>query len=178
MKGFSFSGSERNRMFLNREGEFQDVSLTSGVDFLEDGRGFAVADFNKDGRLDLGIISNQKPRFRIAQLNTAHPSSDDSAEKYVKVRLVGGNHTNKANPKLSPRDPVGATLIAKTGNSTRMFQLSIGDGFSAQNSRTVHIGLGEAPQIDELTIHWPSGRTTAKTGIMVGSKVEIFETEN
>ena len=128
--------------------------------------------------MDLGIISNQKPRFRIAKLNAAHPVSANSAGKYVKVKLVGGNQTATANPKLSPRDPVGATLIAKTENSTRMFQLSIGEGFSVQNSQTLHIGLGEDTQIDELKICWPSGRTTVETGIPAGSRVEIFETEN
>ena len=165
-------------MFFNRKGTFEDTSLTSGVDFLEDGRGFAVADFDNDGQLELGIISNQKPRLRIAQLNTDHPESAGSGGKHVKIRLVGGNQTATANPGLSPRDPVGATLIARTKSSTRMFQLSIGEGFSVQNSGTLHIGLGEDPQIDEMKIRWPSGRTTVETGIPAGSRVEIFETEN
>ena len=44
-----FSGGERNRLFIQRNGNFDDLTLVSGVDFREDGRGFALFDYDQDG---------------------------------------------------------------------------------------------------------------------------------
>lgn len=165
-------------MFLNQQGKFKDATLISGIDFLEDGRGFAVADFDRDGLVDLGIVSNQNPRFRIARLNVAESDKPDFAKSFVRIRLIGGNASSAADQTLSPRDPVGAILIAKTASSTRMFQLARGEGFSAQNSQFVHIGLGDDAKIEELEIRWPSGRITVKQEILAGSSVKILESEN
>jgi len=164
---------------MNRAGQFDDVSLVSGIDFNEDGRGFAFGDFDKDGNLELGIVSSQSPRVRIAKANDGVGlTAKDDSHRWVKIRLFGGNETAAPNAELSPRDPVGAILIARTASSTRMFQLARGEGFSTQNSQTIHIGLGEDPKIDELKIRWPSGRITVEEGIMAGSSVKFLETEN
>lgn len=129
-----------------------------------------VCDLNNDGQLELGIVSNQQPRFRIAKIN-AKPEKNS----FVKVRLVGGNTKAGSRIDLSPRDPVGAILVAKTGSMARMFQLSSGEGFSVQNSRTIQIGLGDFSQIDQLEIRWPSGNTTVKKDIVGGTTLEIHE---
>lgn len=165
---------------MNRAGRYDDVSLVSGIDFTEDGRGFAFGDFDKDGNLELGIVSNQSPRVRIAKAtdNAAPTVSKDDSYRWVKIRLIGGNETAAPNLELSPRDPVGAILVARTASSTRMFQLARGEGFSVQNSQTMHIGLGKDTKIDKLTIRWPSGRTTVHPDIMAGSSIRILETEN
>lgn len=160
---------------MNQAGTFADISLQSGIDFLEDGRGFAIGDFDQNGTLDFGITSNQRPRFRIATLQT---DSKAQVGNFVRVRLVGGNKKATASTSLSSRDPVGAILIVKTANSTRMFQLSRGEGFSSQNSNTLHIGIGEDTQIERLEIRWPSGKITVKDRIYAGSLVKVRETEN
>lgn len=164
---------------MNLAGRFDDVSLVSGIDFTEDGRGFAFGDFDKDGHLDLGIVSNQSPRVRIAKANDGSGlTSNADSHRWVKIRLIGGNETAMPNAEFSSRDPVGAILVARTASTTRMFQLARGEGFSAQNSQTMHLGLGKDPKIVELKIRWPSGRITVEKDIMSGSSVKILETEN
>lgn len=176
VKSFSFSGDERNRLFLNKNGTFVDQTLVSGVDYREDGRGFVVSDFDRDGLLDMGIVSTQSPRFRIAKLSNL-PSRPNS-HNYVEIRLVGKNGTREPRENESPRDPVGATLRAKTASNTRMFQLSGGEGFSVQNSRAIHIGLGGLSKIDELEVRWPSGNITVKKNIPANTRLVIEETAN
>lgn len=161
---------------MNREGQFEDLTLVSGIDFLEDGRGFATGDLDNDGVLELAIVSNQNRRFRIAKMKPDDPRV--RSRSFVNIRLVGGNQTAGSTEGLSPRDPIGAVLFLKTGDSTRTFQLSRGEGFSSQNSQSVHIGLGEHSKIDELKIRWPSGRITVETDILAGSRLQIFEVEN
>src|SRR5262249_38862156 len=48
----TWSGYERNTVYWNHgDGKFSDISGVSGLDLLEDGRAFALADFDHDGRL-------------------------------------------------------------------------------------------------------------------------------
>ena len=57
-----FSGSERNRLFLNRAGkQFLDVSGLSGVDSPADGRVSVWWDYDRDGRQDLAVINSSSP---------------------------------------------------------------------------------------------------------------------
>jgi hypothetical protein len=37
-------------------------------------------------------------------------------------------------------------------------EVSGGSGFSAQNQRRLHFGLGATTRVDEVVIRWPSGR--------------------
>ncbi len=61
----SLSGKERNRCSCRIQENFRDVSLVSGADFREDGRGFVYFDYDRDGWLDLGVVSPNRPRFRL-----------------------------------------------------------------------------------------------------------------
>src|SRR6202041_1542415 len=50
----TWSGFERNIFYANnRDGTFSDVSGAVGLDFVEDGRAFALADFDQDGRQEV-----------------------------------------------------------------------------------------------------------------------------
>ncbi|HEX6203282.1 MAG TPA: VCBS repeat-containing protein, partial [Thermoanaerobaculia bacterium] len=49
----TWSGYQKQRLFRNLGGTFTDVAAAAGVDNDLDGRGLGVADFDRDGRLDL-----------------------------------------------------------------------------------------------------------------------------
>ena len=40
-----------------------------------------------------------------------------------------------------------------------MQEVSAATGFSAQNQRRLHYGLGDATTVERVTIRWPSGQT-------------------
>ena len=85
-----FSGNERNRIFFRRGDNFEDLTLVSGADFREDGRGFAMLDFDNDGWVDLGIVSPNHPRFRIVSNKIGKLKESNG---FVEVSLVGGQTT-------------------------------------------------------------------------------------
>ena len=61
-QGFSFSGYERDPLYLNLGGKtFTDISGVSGIDSITDGRAGVFADFDNDGDLDVfsTTIQNQ-----------------------------------------------------------------------------------------------------------------------
>ena len=71
--GRSFSGYERNRVFLNTgSARFADVSASSGLDFLDDGRGLARVDWDLDGDLDLWLANRTAPQLRLMRNELAN----------------------------------------------------------------------------------------------------------
>ena len=65
-RGKSFSGYERNVLFLNRKGNgFAEVGGLLGADFEDDARAVAVVDWDRDGDLDLWVTNRTAPRVRL-----------------------------------------------------------------------------------------------------------------
>ena len=125
---YTWSGYERNNFFVNhRDGTFSDVSGALGLDFLEDGRSFVLADFNGDGRQELLVKNRNGPQLRLLQnIQPDLPSS-------ITVRLRG----TKSN-----RDAIGAAVTIETeaGRQTKLLQA--GSGFLSQHSKELFFGLG------------------------------------
>src|SRR5580693_6199558 len=139
----TWSGFERNVFYANnRDGTFSDVSGAVGLDFLEDGRAFALADFDHDGRLEVFLKNRNGPQLRLLKnvMRGLAPS--------IAFCLRGV----KSNP-----DAIGAAVTVETelGRQTRMLQA--GSGFLSQHSKEVFFGLGEAKGPLRASIRWPSG---------------------
>lgn len=175
-KGFvsrSLSGSERNRLFIQADGNFKDVSLVSGADFREDGRGFVFFDFDHDGWLDLGVVSPQRPRFRI--LRNAIGDNQAAPNQAVFINLVGGHESTEPELQWSARDAYGATVLVTVGDTRRLYQSSCGEGFSSQNSKWIHVGIGQQKKIDRIDVTWPSGKKTFYENVLAGARITLFE---
>ena len=160
-------------MFLQSDGNFEEASTVSGADFREDGRGFVLFDFDHDGRLDMGVNSAQRPRFRILQ--NAIVEDENTPNQSAFVNLVGGHRGTDSQTEWSSRDPYGAQLLVKMGKTRRAFQLSCGEGLSSQNSKWIHIGMGQADKIDRIDVTWPSGKQTTHLNVAAGERVTLFE---
>ncbi len=98
-----------------------------GLDFVEDGRAFALADFDHDGRLEVFLKNRNGPQLRLLQnvMKDLAPS--------IAFRLRGSK---------SNRDAIGAavTLETNAGRQTRMLQA--GSGFLSQHTKEVFFGTG------------------------------------
>ena len=172
-KSNSLSGGERHRLFMRRDGNYKEFTLVSGADFREDGRGFVLFDYDGDGYLDMGITSPNKPRFRI--LRDDIPDQLPKSNNYLEVALVGGQTGPEPSTEWSPRDGYGATMLVTTGETKRMFHLSLGEGLSGQNAKRIHVGLGEQESVDSLEIRWPSGRTSKMENVAANQRVTVYE---
>lgn len=172
----SFSGHERNRLFMQSNGNFKDATLVSGADIIADGRGFALLDFNRDGWQDMVVSSPNSPRFRILR-NRIDQITKPSEANQCKIRLIGANHSPSSSSQWSSRDAVGAQLIVTIDGEERAFQYSVGEGLSSQNSDWIHIGLKEKKQIDQIEVRWPSGKKTLHQKIAAGQRIALFEKE-
>ncbi len=157
----TWSGFERNVFYANnRDGTFSDVSGAVGMDFLEDGRAFALADFDHDGRLELFLKNRNGPQLRLLK----NVMKDLAPSIGFRLRGVKSN-----------RDAIGAAVTVETelGRQTRMLQA--GSGFLSQHSKEVFFGLGEAKGPVQASIRWPSGLLQELNSLPVNHRIWVEE---
>lgn len=169
--GASFSGHERNHTFIQDvEGRFQEVSGVSGLDSVADGRAFGFLDFEHDGRPDIALVNANAP---LLQLFSNQVGAEDSGD-FLALRFVGGNQGEKSG-EWSSRDGYGLKVVAQSGALRRVREHRCGEGFAVQNSATMLLGFGDAAQVDQLEIRWPSGRVNRSGALATGQLVTIYE---
>jgi hypothetical protein len=63
----------------------------------------------------------------------------------------------------------------RAGDRTWRKQLVAGDGYMASNERLLQFGLGEAAEVTELMVHWPSGTTSTVRRLPAEGTLELVE---
>jgi len=162
----TWSGYERNIFYANNgDGTFSDISGVIGLDLLEDGRAFALADFDHDGRQEVFLKNRNSPQLRLLKnvMENLPPS--------IAFRLRG----TKSN-----RDAIGAvvTVETETGRQAPSFQsrsLQAGSGFLSQHSKDVFFGLGAAKGPVRASIRWPSGLVQELRDLPINHRLWIEE---
>ncbi len=157
----TWSGYERNVFYANnRDGTFSDVSAAVGLDFLEDGRSFALADFDHDGRLEVFLKNRNAPQLRILRnvMENLPPS--------IIFRLQG----TKSN-----RDAIGASVTVETAAGRQNRMLQAGSGFLSQHSKDIFFGLGETKGPMRASIRWPSGLVQELNNLPINHKIWVEE---
>jgi hypothetical protein len=76
---------------------------------------------------------------------------------------------------ISNKLGVGARITLRTGGRTQNRELKAGGSYASSNDPRAHFGLGEASSIDELTVAWPSGKTSRLTDIQPDRILTIRE---
>jgi tetratricopeptide (TPR) repeat protein/thiol-disulfide isomerase/thioredoxin len=139
----TWSGFERNVFYANnRDGTFSDVSGAVGLDFFEDGRAFALADFDHDGRQEIFLKNRNAPQLRLLR------NVIDNLPPSIAFCLRG----TKSN-----RDAIGAVVTIETGYGRQTRSVQAGAGFLSQHSKELFFGLGEHRGLVRASIRWPSG---------------------
>lgn len=141
--GYSWNGYERNVFFLNHgDRTFTEISGPLGLDFLDDSRAFALADFDGDGRLEVVLKNRTNPQLRILH-NNLEPIGDA-----ITIRLRGQN---------SNRDAIGAIVTIDCGALKQTKFIRAGSGFLSQHTKDLSFGLGSGSEPINASIQWPSG---------------------
>ncbi|HEY6066803.1 MAG TPA: CRTAC1 family protein, partial [Thermoanaerobaculia bacterium] len=151
-RGAGIAGIERDRYFHNRHSAsgsedplFIDRAFLDGLDLETNGRAVVAFDANGDGALDLYIRSVQAPEALFL-------GSRFEDEHFLRVRLAGAarvDNSQGVGARIVATLPGGRKIVRENGSAS---------GYLSTGSPIVHLGLGEATRIDELTLRWPSGR--------------------
>jgi peroxiredoxin len=171
--GASFSGHERNHVFLNENGDdYVEVSGVSGLDHPGDSRVFAILDYDRDGWQDIAMVNANAPLFQLYR-NQMGERGDPG--EMVTVRFEGGNRRSSATDEWSNRDGYGARVLLEVRGRTLIREHRAGEGFAAQNSPTMLVGIGDAQRATRLEVRWPSGRSYDTTAVPAGTLVTAYE---
>ncbi|MCS7047112.1 MAG: CRTAC1 family protein, partial [Gemmataceae bacterium] len=156
-----------NETFRDRASEFgiepppggiYQADKIGGQNATRSSRAAAVADFDRDGRLDI-IVNNFNG-------NPYYFHNIGKARNFLALRLTG----TKSN-----RDAIGAVVRVHTGGQVLTRQVHTACGYLAQSSRVLHFGLGDNIKIDRVEIRWPSGRRQEWTPPAINALHDIVE---
>jgi hypothetical protein len=102
----------------------------------------ALADLGNRGALDVIVATQRGPLL-------VYRNRVDPRRNWIAVELEGtaGN-----------RNAFGARVAVHRDGLVQIQPAVAASGFSAQNQRRLHFGLGEAAAVDRIVIEWPSGR--------------------
>lgn len=157
----TWSGFERNVFYMNNhDGTFSDISGVSGLDFVEDGRTFALGDFDLDGRPEVVLKNRNSPQLRY--LKNVLPDLPPS----ISFRLTG---------KKSNRDAIGAKVIVETPGRRQTRMVRCGSGFLAQHTKELFFGLGNSTPVVQAKIEWPNGATQKLPDLPVNHRIWVEE---
>lgn len=170
----SFSGNEKNRLFMNVAGkQFADLTGISGVGHDGDGRSFGLLDIDRDGWTDLVCVNANSPALVL--FRNAIGSLASKSGGFVAVNLVGGNTRASASGEWSNRDACGAVVSLRVGTRRLVRHRAAGEGFASQNSPCLLVGIGAADGVQGGEVRWPSGKVTDVPAISAGTRLTIFE---
>jgi len=116
-----------------------------------DGRAVALADLGNRGVLDV-LVANQRGPLLVYR-NTVQPGRH-WIQFELEPAVVSG-----FSPTQTHRSPIGSRVELHWNGKVQAQEISAASGFSAQNQRRVHYGLGAITSVDRVVIRWPSGAT-------------------
>ena len=144
-QGFSFSGYERDPLYLNLgTKKFVDISGVSGIDSMTDGRAGVFADFDNDGDLDVFSTTIQNQAHLLFRNNVGQDNN------YLRIALEGSDKIG--------RDAFGSVVRVKTSAGILTKIKSGGSGFISQHDPRLLFGLGKDQKPEWIEVTWTNGK--------------------
>ena len=137
------SYAQKDLLYDNVDGKFQDVSALSGPAFQIEyvGRGAAVGDYDNDGDLDIVVSNCGQPPFLM--------------------RNDGGNRNHwiaiKARGTVSNTFGLGAKVRVESGSRVQVKEINNVGSYLSSHDIRLYFGLGSEQKVKRIEIIWPSG---------------------
>lgn len=131
-----------NLLMQAEDGRFHEMGDLAGIGSFDRGRGGALVDLNRDGRLDLIVVQ------RRAALKLYQNVTEDTGH-WLKLRLT---------QPTGNRNAVGARIEVETPAGRQFREITVGGGHAGGEMGFAHFGLGAAREA-RLRVRWPDGTT-------------------
>ncbi len=140
---------EKSHLYLNLGGEgFLNVAYLFNVAHGGDGRAVIGEDFDRDGRVDLLVV--EQDSLKVNESVFLYSNGYPQENNWIGIDLK----RSAGKPLLGTR----VRLFTSTYETDRAY--TIGDAYSAQNSSTMHFGIGDENTLKRIEILWPNGENT------------------
>ncbi|MCU0391555.1 MAG: CRTAC1 family protein [Thermoflexibacter sp.] len=156
-----------NFYFQNTNNTFQDKGREMGINDYGIGRGSVIFDMDNDGDMDM-VVVNQTPTMYYPVASYTKLFRNDAAKgNWVKIKLKGVQAESHG---------IGSRIEIIT-NGKKMIREIDGGGSShlSQNSTIAHFGLGNAKEIEKITVYWTGGKSQILVNQKVNTLIEIVE---
>jgi hypothetical protein len=133
------------QLFRNVGGRFELMEVADDSGYWQRdhvGRALAKLDFDRDGRQDFVVT-------HVGETSALLLNRTESTNHWFQLEIVGA---------VSERDAIGSRVVVRNGDVELTEWLNAGDGFLCRNEPLLSFGVGNALSLDEVVIHWPSGK--------------------
>jgi hypothetical protein len=135
-----------NLLLGQPDGTFLEAADRAGIAVFDRGRGAALVDLNRDGRLDL-VESFYGSPVRVWRNAGPVEGSDAGRAHWLGLRL----HQDGPNA-----DAIGAVIEIRSGAWRQTRELVIGGGHAGGQLGWLHVGVGPRSSA-EVRVRWPDG---------------------
>jgi hypothetical protein len=157
------SWAQRPLLFQNQAGKKFEVMPAvegSGLADVIAGRGMAAGDLFNDGKIDavINTMDGHPVLLRNVSTDTNH---------WLEMKLTGG--------AKGPRDAVGAAVYVTANGMKHREDVLSGGSYASTSDPRLHFGLGPSTKVDDIEVHWPSGKLEHFTAPSVDRIIPITE---
>ncbi|MDR3639097.1 MAG: CRTAC1 family protein [Isosphaeraceae bacterium] len=149
-------------LFVNLKGKRFRLATRDAGEYFDTkhvGRGAAFGDLDNDG--DVDIVVNHKDRPCAVLRND---TKNDN--RWIRLDLQG----TKSN-----RDAIGARVEVVAGDRTIYRQRKGNYSMLSANDPRLLIGVGAVAEVEKVTVHWPSGRTSVLEHLKTNQAQKVVE---
>ena len=165
------SYKQTNQIFRNNgNGKFSDITSHCGEGFgiIKSSRGVAFGDYDNDGDVDILIANiNESPDLLR--------NDNGNKNNWLTLKLIGSRSLGDFG--YSNRDAIGAKVKLIAGGMRQTRFVKSGSSYACQSDMRLSFGLGNAKQIDNIEILWPSGLVQRLENISANQQLIIIEGE-
>lgn len=155
---------QENRLLRNTGwGHFVDVSRSAGVASPRRGRGLVANDYDRDGDVDLLVMNIVGPPELLR-------NDSPSGARTLVVELQG-----RASNPFAPNALVEVQIQEGTKVVELVREYGVRPGFASSSPTELVFGLGEAPLARQVTVRWPSGRSSRAYDARRGQRLVLIE---
>jgi len=160
----------------NGDDTFSEVHAEQGIVNLYQGRGLITLDYDRDGDMDVVILSNpmmgpgddpETGHLKLYRNDRCGPGGPAAGANFLEVRL-----DTSASLGLAP-DGWGANVRVTAGGVVQHQRIHGGSNFISRSQLVAHFGLGSAINAEDVTVTWPDGTTTQLANVPANQLITI-----